>query len=292
MANDQRKRIKEFEVMVADVISETYDSTTLILFTGNDTLEYKPGHFLIIDPHQFKALERWTAYLEDLKGKREKPRAYSLYSAPHEKHLAITIKEERYVNKESTLYPPLLSPLLVHRVQPGARMVVTGFTGPYVMPDDIESRTDHLVHVCAGSGAVPNMSFIKSALSTGMNLRHTLIYANKTWKDVIFRRFIRDLQKVHPDKLKVVHALTREENPEAHGPDVVRGRVSEAMLRAHVPDPTAAHFFVCGPGITSFDRQAAKESGIEPAPRFLESVISGLGAMGVSDEQIHYESYG
>ena len=55
-------------------------------------------------------------------------------------------------------------------------MFITGFTGPYTLPPDIESRTDHLVHLCAGSGVVPNYSIIKHALHTGMNLRHTMIF--------------------------------------------------------------------------------------------------------------------
>jgi 3-ketosteroid 9alpha-monooxygenase subunit B len=71
----QRRRIKELEVMVADVIVETADTATLVLFTGNDRLDYLSGHFLTIDPHQFEALERFTAFLEDLKGKKEPPRA-------------------------------------------------------------------------------------------------------------------------------------------------------------------------------------------------------------------------
>jgi hypothetical protein len=33
------RRIKELEVMVADVIVETPDTGTLVLFTGNDRLE-------------------------------------------------------------------------------------------------------------------------------------------------------------------------------------------------------------------------------------------------------------
>ena len=44
------RRIKELEVMVADVVVETPDTTTLVLFTGNDRLEYKAGHFLTVDP--------------------------------------------------------------------------------------------------------------------------------------------------------------------------------------------------------------------------------------------------
>src|SRR5438093_10385083 len=113
--------------MVADVIVEAPDTTTLVLFTGNDRLEYSAGHFLTIDPHQFEALERFTAFLEDLKGRREPPRAYSMASAPHEKHLAFTIKEERYASG-ATKYPPLLSPLLVKNIVRGMRLVLTGFT--------------------------------------------------------------------------------------------------------------------------------------------------------------------
>ena len=66
---DVRTRIKKIEVMVADTVRETHDTATLIFFTGNDELIYKPGHFVTIDPHQFPALERWVAYLEDIKGK-------------------------------------------------------------------------------------------------------------------------------------------------------------------------------------------------------------------------------
>src|SRR5919107_2212604 len=130
------RRIKELEVMVADVVVETPDTSTLVFFTGNDHLEYRAGHFLTVDPHQFESLERFTAFLEDLKGKKEPPRAYSMSSAPHEKQLAFTIKEERYASG-ATKYPPLLSPLLVKRTARGARLVITGFTGPYTLPPDI-----------------------------------------------------------------------------------------------------------------------------------------------------------
>src|SRR5687768_4023503 len=102
----QRRRIKQLEAMVHDVVEETSDTATLVLFTGNERLEYAPGHFLTVDPHQFEALGRFTAYLEDTKGRREPPRAYSLASAPHEKYIAFTVKEERYVSG-TTKYPPL-----------------------------------------------------------------------------------------------------------------------------------------------------------------------------------------
>jgi len=190
--------------MVADVIVETPDTSTLVLFTGNDRLDYKAGHFLTIDPHQFEALDRFTAFLEHLKGKAEPPRAYSMCSAPHERYLAVTVKEERFVPK-ATKYPPLLSPLLVKRTVRGMRLVVTGFTGPYTLAPDIDAHTDHIVHVCAGSGSVPNLSILKFALAHHPGLRHTFVYSNKTWSDVIYRDTLAELAASHPDRLKVVH---------------------------------------------------------------------------------------
>jgi ferredoxin-NADP reductase len=286
-----RPRIKQLEVMVAEVRPEGPETATLVLFTGNDTLEYRPGHFLTIRPQQFEALDRFIGYFEDRKGRKEPARAYSIASAPHEKHLAITVKEERYVSGR-TEYPPLLSPILVWRTPPGTRMVVTGFGGPYVLPDDIESRTDHLVHVCAGSGIVPNMSMLKHALTTGMRLRHTLILGNKTKRDVIYRRELETHEHEHPDRLRVVHALSRERSSPANGLRWEPGRVGRELIERVVPRPREAGYFVCGPGVTRWDRRAAEAEGREPSARFLETVLAALGDLGVPPEAIHHESYG
>jgi len=277
--------------MVADVIVETADTSTLVLFTGNDRLDYRAGHFLTIDPHQFEALDRFTSFLEYLKGRPEPPRAYSMCSAPHERYLAVTVKEERFVPKV-TKYPPLLSPLLVKRTVRGMRLVVTGFTGPYTLPPDITSKTDHIVHVCAGSGSVPNVSILKYALENHPTLRHTFVYSNKTWDDVIFRDLLTELAARHPDRLKVVHTLTREDNESLFGPSVRKGRLDDKLLREMIPDPTAPIVYLCGPGISKWDREAARESGTEPQPRFIESVLTNLRAIGVPDGRIKRESYG
>jgi ferredoxin-NADP reductase len=285
------RRIKELEVMVADVIVETPDTSTLVFFTGNDRLDYKAGHFLTIDPRQFEALDRFTAFLEYLKGKPEPPRAYSMCSAPHERYLAVTVKEERFV-PSVTKYPPLLSPMLVKRTVRGMRLVVTGFTGPYTLPDNITSQTDHIVHVCAGSGSVPNVSILKFALENHPALRHTFIYSNKTWEDVIFRDTLTDLAAAHPERLSVIHALTRETNESLFGPSVRRGRVDEALLREMIPDPTGCVVYLCGPGISKYDREAAREAGTTPQPRFIETTLANLKAIGVPDNRIKRESYG
>ena len=286
-----KKRIKKMEVMVADVIRETHDTTTLVFFTGNDHLQYRAGNFLTIEPHQFESLARWTQYLEDVKGRKEKPRAYSMASAPHEKYLAITIKEEEYVTGR-TPYPPLLSPVLVRRTPRGTHMEITGFAGPYYLPDDIEAHTDHIVHICAGSGVVPNYSMIKSALHHDKKLRHTLIYGNKSWNDVIYRDQLTQLAKHNPDRLTIVHALSREPRAEDHGPNVHSGRVTLDLLRMAVSDWSPVHVFTCGPALTKWDKKHAKKTGEELSPRFLESVLDALDQLDVNPERIHKESYG
>jgi 3-ketosteroid 9alpha-monooxygenase subunit B len=285
------RRIKELEVMVADVVVETADTSTLVFFTGNDHLEYRAGHFLTIDPHQFEALERFTAFLEDLKGKREPPRAYSMCSAPYERYLAVTVKEEQYVSG-ATKYPPLLSPLLVKRTVKGMRLMVTGFTGPYTLSPDIDSQTDHIVHICAGSGSVPNFSMLKHALEYYPRLRHTFIYSNKTWRDIIFRDALIELEAKHPERLRVIHTLTREHDVALCGPSVRKGRVNADVLRQLIPDLDSCVIYVCGPGISKFDREAAKEKGEQPQPRFLESVLADLKSLGVPNARIKRESYG
>jgi 3-ketosteroid 9alpha-monooxygenase subunit B len=290
-APQPRKRIKELEAMVADVVVETPDTVTLVLFTGNERLDYEPGHFLTIDPHQFEGLERWTAYLEDQKGKREPPRAYSMCSAPSEKYLAVTVKEERYV-RGVTLYPPLLSPLLVKRVPRGQRLGIVGFTGPYTLPPDVISRTDHLVHLVAGSWSVPNYAILKHALALLPELRHTFVYSNKTWSDVIFRRGLEELRERHPDRLRVVHTPRREETASRRGPDVRQGRITAALLRELIPDPRACLVYACGPAIGPYERKAARERGEEPQPRFLEAALAAVAEVGVPKERVKTESYG
>ncbi len=286
----QRRRIKEMEVMVAESRVETPDTTTLVLFTGNDRLDYKPGHFLTIDPHQFEALDRFIAYFEDQKGKKEPPRAYSMSSSPHERHLAVTVKEERYVSGQ-TKYPPLLSPLLVKRTIRGMRLTITGFTGPYVLSDDVESRADHLVHVVAGSGAVPNFSILKWSLVHHTRLRHTFLCSNKTWEDVIFRDELAQLERTCPERLRVVHALTRDPlTPVSQG--VWKGRINAATLRALVPDPTACLVYACGPAVGPWEKAAAAARGEQPQPRFLEAALQALAEVGVPDANIKRESYG
>jgi ferredoxin-NADP reductase len=286
-----RARIKELEVMVSEVKVEAPDTVTLVLFTGNDKLDYEPGNFLTISPQQFPALERWVHYLQDLKGRKEPPRAYSLASSPDEKYIAITVKEERYTSG-STPFPPLLSPILALRTPPGTKMIVTGFTGPYRLTDEIRQQNEEIVHVCAGSGVVPSFSIIKHDLRVYEKLKHTLVYSNKKYEDIIFDADLAQLEREFPDRFKVIHTLTREEDPNAYGENIRKGRISQDLLGEAIRHTENTAVFVCGPDHLPWQKKAAKEKNETLPSSFLQSSLGYLKELGIPKVRITKESYG
>ena len=283
-------RMTTYESRVLESVVETWDTRTLVLDLGAE-VRYRAGQYVTIAPQQFIGLQSFVAYLEHAKGRAEAPRAYSMCSAPHERYLAITIKEEVYRAGEMK-YPPLLSGYLVHQVRPGDRMVVVGCTGAYVLPEDVESRTKHILHLCAGSGSVPNFSMLKDSLHRHQHLRHTFVYSNKTWEDVIFRDALGELRDAHPERLRVVHTLTREKGPLVRTQDVRAGRVEMELLRSILEREPDTLIYACGPAISVWDRRACAAQGTTPTPRFLESMQSHLAALNVPRERIKVEAFG
>ena len=293
----RKPKIREFLVEVVEIEQETPDTVTLYFAKADpedpehgEPWDYEAGQFCTVRPHEFPALGQQVAYFEEVKGKREPARAYSLATAPHEPHVGITVKEEHFYSGESK-YPPLLSPYLVYGVTVGTRLTIQGFGGPYTYPENLEERTDHVVHLVSGSGSVPNYGLIKHALHEDLAVRHTMLYSNKTWADVIYRDQLAELEAVHPDRLRVYHAITREEDPTGYGPRVRKGRFGREALEELVPDLTEAEIYLCGSGITKWDRLAAKETGVEPAPKFIEGMMALLDEMGVSKGRLHKESW-
>ena len=278
-----------FNAIVSDVVCETPDTVTLVLDLGAQ-VTYKAGQYVTIDPHQFSGLAPFVGFLEHLKGRREAPRAYSMSSEPSEP-LAITIKEEFYYAGQ-TPYPPLISGFLVHEVRPGDRMAVVGFAGAYVFPEDVESRADHILHLCAGSGSVPNFSMIKDSLLRHRKLRHTLLYSNKTWDDVIFRDQLIEMAAQHPSRLRVVHSLTRQTAPVTANADVRNGRIGRDLLGATLAAEPTSLVYACGPAISVWEKRECNARGVVPTPRFLETMQVELEALGLPRGRLKIEAFG
>lgn len=277
----------KFNAVVADLVIETPDTVTAFLDVGQP-VTYRAGQYVTIDPHQFPSLGSMTRYLEHLKGRPEPPRAYSMSSAPQDPHVAITIKEEVYDGVMA--YPPLISGFLAHQLRAGDHLVVLGFAGGYVLPENI--ATDHILHLCAGSGSVPNLSIIKDALVRHAELRHTFIYTNKTSQDVIFRTQLAELAGSHPDRLKVIHTLTRESGLTSPNEDIRHGRVTLELLREVFDREPNTVVYACGPAVSVWERRAHAAAGTTPTPRFLETMQSYLNELKIPRDRVKIEAFG
>ena len=89
-----------------------------------------------------------------------------------------------------------------------------------------------------------------------------------------------------------MHTLTRQERAPGFAREVRHGRLTASLLREVVGDPTACRVYLCGPAASTWDKTAAKEKGVEPAPRFLEGSLAALEEIGVPKAHVTLESYG
>src|SRR5262249_52094375 len=139
---------------------------------------------------------------------------------------------------------------------------------------------------------VPNFSIVKDALHRGLKPRHTVLCSHKTWSDILYREPFEELERTYPDKLRVVHTLTREPDEARFGPRVRKGRINQALFEELIPDRATCIVYACGPAITPWDRRKALETGTPATPRFMEAVLSQLRTLGIDDKRIKRETYG
>ena len=136
-------------------------------------------------------------------------------------------------------------------------MSVAGFAGAYVLPDHVDA--DHILHLCAGSGSVPNVSMIKDALRRHPDLRHTFVYSNKTWQDVIFRSSLASLRRENPDRLRVIHTLTRESDISSEDEDARSGRVTLELLEGILEREPHSLIYACGPAVSVWENAHTRQ---------------------------------
>jgi ring-1,2-phenylacetyl-CoA epoxidase subunit PaaE len=110
------------------------------------------------------------------------------------------------------------------------------------------TRTRHYGAVAAGSGITPVLSLIATTLATEAWSRFTLLYGNRRANTVMFAEELADLKDRYPDRLQVVHVLSREPQMSA----LLSGRIDADRLRAIldsglVDAASVDEWFLCGP---------------------------------------------
>ncbi|MBX3305244.1 MAG: cytochrome-b5 reductase [Nitrospira sp.] len=116
-------------------------------------------------------------------------------------------------------------------------------SGPNTGGHWVDGMAKRVGFVAGGTGITPMVSIIRWILTKKIDTELSLIFANKTEQDIIFRqewdRYVRD----YPN----FHCHYQLEQPPAGWPGST-GRITPELLRQHLPSPAAdTCIFLCGP---------------------------------------------
>jgi len=157
-------------------------------------------------------------------------------------------------------------------LRPGDVLDVMTPTGRFFTELNADNRK-HYVCVAAGSGITPILSIVATTLAVEPQSTVTLVYANRTHKSVMFLEEIEDLKDSHPDRLQLIHVLSREpQEVELFSGRLDVDRMSR-ILEALIPPDTVDEWFLCGPHLMVSDLRKL------------------LISEGVSKENIHAEIF-
>ncbi|WP_417319967.1 1,2-phenylacetyl-CoA epoxidase subunit PaaE [Emcibacter sp.] len=105
----------------------------------------------------------------------------------------------------------------------------------------------HYVGFAAGSGITPLMSIIKTILAYEPKSIFTLVYGNRSRKEIIFREELVDLKNRFMGRFNLINILSREESEVElfHG-RIDRSKAAEILDRL-IPPGGADEYYICGP---------------------------------------------
>ncbi|MEJ2699686.1 MAG: hypothetical protein P8Z70_08515 [Desulfuromonadales bacterium] len=101
--------------------------------------------------------------------------------------------------------------------------------------------------IAGGVGITPFLSQLRHIRLAASDVQVTLIWGNKTRRDIIAGDEFHALTRRVP--LKIVHVLSREPDGPLEGSDRIayeRGHIDQDILKRHIEEP-AASYYLCGP---------------------------------------------
>ncbi|MBM3375121.1 MAG: phenylacetate-CoA oxygenase/reductase subunit PaaK [Betaproteobacteria bacterium] len=150
-----------------------------------------------------------------------------------------------------------------------------------VMPPDgrftvKKQRAIHRVGFAAGSGITPILSIAATTLEDQPDSKFTLVYGNRQMSTVMFNEALQDLKDQFPQRLTLIHVLSRQ----AQEVDLLQGRIDgpkvHAMVKALLPAASMDEVFICGPESMILATQAALiAAGVPESRVYTERFTSG-----------------
>lgn len=215
------------------IIKET-ENTKSLRFSRDKSFNFKSGQFIVF-------------ILKDKEG--EFRRAYSISTSPDEKEFfEITIKETPN-GRASNIF--------LKEAKINDEFEALGPYGTFIYNNE---DVKNIIHISAGSGIAPIRSIIYYILKNKPEIKQTLLFSNKTEKDIIYKEEFEKLP------IENVFTLTRETHNKHRN-----GRISKDLLKNYIKD--SALYFICGP------------------PLFVDSMVNELKDLNVKQEQIRTERY-
>jgi ring-1,2-phenylacetyl-CoA epoxidase subunit PaaE len=173
----------------------------------------------------------------NIRGGDDVRRSYSICTPPSSGILRIGVKR---------LPGGAFSQDVVGRLRVGDELEVSTPAGRFTTDLD-PAAARHYVAIAAGSGITPVLSIVAAILEAEPGAFVTLIYANRTSRSVMFLDEVHDLKDRHPERLQIVHVLSRE----PQDVELLSGRLDADRLRgilsALVPAKEVDDWFLCGP---------------------------------------------
>ena len=127
-----------------------------------------------------------------------------------------------------------------------------------------------LVFIAGGIGITPLMSMLRHIRDTHAKVKVTLLYANKSERDIAFRDELAAMERAAGPGIKVVHVLNKP-GDEWKGES---GHLDGEKIKRHCgPELRGKAFYVCAP------------------PGLMDQTIAFLRGAGVPPAQIHYERF-
>jgi ring-1,2-phenylacetyl-CoA epoxidase subunit PaaE len=212
-----RLAVASVERLTADAVAVTFDV---------------PSH--LQDEYAFAAGQHVNVSVPGGDGIR---RSYSICAPQGSRQLRIAIKR---------IPDGTFSTFALGALSPGDELDVMTPAGRFT-PNLDPANAKHYVAIAAGSGITPIMSIVASVLQVEPGSRVTLIDGNRTSQSVMFLDELADLKDVYPDRLHLLHVLSRE----ARDTDLLSGRIDEPrlvrILETLIPPDTVDEWYLCGP---------------------------------------------
>jgi predicted ferric reductase len=230
-------RIRGRPFKILGIVQETHDTWSLHLEKSN--LSYLPGQFLII---RFRR-----------NGRLSEPHPFTISSSPTGGTLSITVKSAG--DFTSTI---------------GATKTTdTAYIdAPYGVFSFLHHRDSRsLVFIAGGIGITPFMSMLRFISDNRTERIVTLLWGNKSEKDVVFRKELDRFESSMPS-FKIVHVMSNQSDWQGE-----KGYIGEEIIRRHVENIAGSRFFLCGP------------------PVMMRKIGVALRSIGVPRRRIHYERF-